>query len=377
MGEKVGIVIDGERFENFTEVEFNRSIDTFSTMGFLAPFEADRKEFRKLFRPFSYRSVNGLIEDKVRFTGTLMQADPVITPDSKAVSVSCYSLPAAMCDCCPPGSAYPLEFKGMTILQIGQTLASKFGLIAKIDANVSDDESAHAFQKTKLKRGPRGGRGKRGNKFARVALEPGDDAHGFLVKLASQIGLVMADNEVGNLVFSDSDATLGKPVAIFKEGQSPFVALKPEFHPQAYYSEITAFTPVKVRNKGSRHTEFNPFTRGKNIVRPHCFKLDNLLSPADAPAACFQRLGRMFGNMVSWSLEAIPTWRDPYGDLWNPNTTIKITAPDAMIYRETEMLIRDVTLRQDAGGETASLRLVLPGAFSGAMPEFLPWDEPP
>jgi hypothetical protein len=46
-----------------------------------------------------------------------------------------------------------------------------------------------------------------------------------------------------------------------------------------------------------------------------------------------------------------------------------------MIYRETEMLIRDVSLRQDPGGETAALHLVLPGAFSGAMPEFLPWDE--
>jgi prophage tail gpP-like protein len=163
MGEKVSLVIDGESFDNFTEVEFNRSIDTFSTMGFLAPFEADRKEFRKLFRPFTYRSVNGLIADKVQFTGTLMTPDPQITESSKSVAVSCYSLPAVMCDCCPPGGAYPLEFAGHTILQIAQTLASKFGLIAKLDENVSDDESDHAFQKAKLKRGPRGGRGKRGN----------------------------------------------------------------------------------------------------------------------------------------------------------------------------------------------------------------------
>src|SRR5262249_24970153 len=159
--------------------------------------------------------------------------------------------------------------------------------------------------------GPRGGRGKRGSKFARVALEPGDDAHGFLVKLAQQVGLVMGDNETGDLVFRDSDSTLGNPVADFVQGESPLVNVTPEFHPESYFSEVTAFTPVKVKNKGSKYTVFNDFTRGKNLVRPHCFKLDSLQTPADAPAACFARLGRMFGGAASWVIDGIPTWRDP------------------------------------------------------------------
>lgn len=83
----------------------------------------------------------------------------------------------------------------------------------------------------------------------------------------------------------------------------------------------------------------------------------------------------MFGNMVSYVVEGIPTWRDPKGNLWRPNTTITLKAPEAMIYRETEFLIRNVTLRQDAQSKTATLGLVLPGAFSGETPSRLPFEE--
>jgi prophage tail gpP-like protein len=72
----------------------------------------------------------------------------------------------------------------------------------------------------------------------------------------------------------------------------------------------------------------------------------------------------------------MPGWRDPQGDLWQPNKTMLLTAPRAMIYRRTELLIRSVTLRQKADVETASLELCLPGAFNGKTPDFMPWDEP-
>jgi hypothetical protein len=35
-----------------------------------------------------------------------------------------------------------------------------------------------------------------------------------------------------------------------------------------------------------------------------------------------------------------------------------------------------VTLKQTATKEWASFELVLPGAFNGAVPSFLPWEEP-
>lgn len=369
------LVIAGEEFRHFSDIEITKSIDTFGTAQFTAPFEASRKEFRRLFKPFGYNSINILVDKKVRLTGYMLGTDPRIDALTKAVAVQCYSLPAVLNDCCPPGTAYPLEFSGQTLLTIAQTIASKFGLTARFDDTVDSDEESHVFQKKKLKRGPRGGRGKRGNKFARCALEPGDNADEFLVKLAQQIGLVRADDETGRLVFRDSDATLGNPVARFEQGKQPLVTVQPEFKPQEYFTEITAFTAPTTRRKGSKYTVYNPFTRGQNLVRPHCFKLDSLQSPADAPAACWAKLGRMLGNCCSWTIDNIATWRDQNGDLWQPNTTVLVTAPDAMIYRTTELLIRDVVLRQSAESYTASLRVVLPGAFSGALPDQLPWED--
>jgi len=91
-------------------------------------------------------------------------------------------------------------------------------------------------------------------------------------------------------------------------------------------------------------------------------------------AAVEAKAGRMIGNAVSYSVQ-VATWRDPGGDLWAPNTTVKLTAPDAMIYSEYEFLIRSVQLERRRAASVATLDLVLPGAFSGTMPEAMPWDE--
>jgi prophage tail gpP-like protein len=99
--------------------------------------------------------------------------------------------------------------------------------------------------------------------------------------------------------------------------------------------------------------------------------------PAEVPDATKAELGRMFANVASWTISDLPTWRDPQGELWQPNTTVTVNAPYAFIYRDSELLVRSVRLRQDPkNGERADLNVVLPGAFSSEVPSFLPWDEP-
>jgi prophage tail gpP-like protein len=85
-------------------------------------------------------------------------------------------------------------------------------------------------------------------------------------------------------------------------------------------------------------------------------------------------LGRMVASVATYTVEDLPTWRDPAGKLWAPNTTIMITAPGAMIYKETELLIRAIKFKQTGDEETATLELVLPGSFGGTQPKALPWD---
>ena len=46
-----------------------------------------------------------------------------------------------------------------------------------------------------------------------------------------------------------------------------------------------------------------------------------------------------------------------------------------MIYREFEFEIRSVVYSKQPSSTSAVLTLAVPGAFSGKIPEALPWDE--
>ena len=102
------------------------------------------------------------------------------------------------------------------------------------------------------------------------------------------------------------------------------------------------------------------------------FKAPDTLN-ADVKAAVEAKAGRMFGNMAAYSV-TVSTWRDPQGDLWEPNTTVKLLAPGAMIYNEYEFVIRSVDLDVEGDKRTATLDLVIPGSFSGVIPKVLPWE---
>jgi prophage tail gpP-like protein len=229
--------------------------------------------------------------------------------------------------------------------QIAEVLAAPFGITVIVDpgANV----------------GPR---------FKRVRIKPTDKVGSFLTTLAKARGLVMRDDENGNLVFLNS-AKPGKSVVTFREGATPLMTVAATFSPQSYYSEITGLARTKAGRRGVGHTLKNEHL--PDVVRPLNFTIGDV-NAGDLPGAVKAKLARMFGNMISYVVE-VPTWRDPGGALWAPNTTATLFAPGAMIYKEVELLVRDVFLRAGQSSVTASIGLVLPGAFDGTQPESLPW----
>jgi hypothetical protein len=57
MSESLDLLLDGERFEHWDDIELVNSIDRFSTLSFSAPFQPERAEFPLAFRPFSFQPV--------------------------------------------------------------------------------------------------------------------------------------------------------------------------------------------------------------------------------------------------------------------------------------------------------------------------------
>lgn len=340
---EVALKIDGQRFRFWTELRLTRSLDAMDTLEFGAPFEVSAPGFREFFKPFSYKPLQVTIGGEFIFKGTMIGVVPSVTPTQKTINVSGYSRPGVLNDCTPPSPSDRLEFNDSPLPNIAATLAYPFGIPVQFKTDG-------------------------GAPFERVAIEPGSTILSFLSNLARQRSLVVSSTPEGRLLFQTS--ATGLPVASLRQGESPVISITPFFSPQSYFSHITGLSPLLMGTEGSIYTVKNPHLAG--VLRPFTFSAPDV-EGGDIRDAVAAKAGRMYGNMASYSVE-LSTWRDPAGELWEPNTSIVLQAPDAMIYEPYTFVIRSVRFNKDAISETATLNLVIPGSFNGETPEALPWD---
>lgn len=338
------IKLSGRAWRFWDDVEIIRSIDAYTVATFTSPFEADRREFREAFRPFTYLPAEISIGGELIDTGVRWDVSPSTDENSRRVAVSCYSKPGVLHRSDSPISLLPFEARGLTIKQIAQRVCEPFGIGVEVE-------------------------GDPGPPFKRVKQQLDGKVQSYLVELAQQRAFVLSSTPTGNVLLHKSKP-IGRPVARLAEGTPPVLAVTPTFNADEYYSEITGIVGRKVTRRGSKYTAQNP--RLHTSLRCQTFMIEDA-EKADAPAAVRARMGRMFANAFSVSVE-LPTWRDPQGRLWKPNTTVKLTAPNAMVFSEYEFLIRQVSLRRNTKSRTATLSLVMPGVFNSEIPPKFPWD---
>jgi len=335
----------GVAFGHWSEVELVRSLDGYSAVSLSGPFDHERLEVRRAFAPLEFPRVAVKVEGELVLTGYVRDTAPDVQATISSIGVTAYSIASELTTICVDPARLPLEFNGLDLRQIAQRV---------VTASIGEES---VFD------------GSPGGAFARVRAEPDTPIHSFIVDLARPRGFVLSDAPSGALWFR-AEAPLGLPVARLK-GQ-PLVRVRPRFEPDNWFSTVTARAKRKTGKTGAAYTEVNPLYRAEH-PRCHTLKLDDVES-ADAPTAAKAAVGRMIASVVSYTLDDLPTWRDPSGKLWTPNTTVTLVAPEAMVYRETELVIRTVTLKQSPEAETASLELVLPGTFGGSLPRGLPWE---
>jgi len=336
--------LGGKVFRHWTEARLTLSLDSMDTLELIAPFDTSSAEQRAKFRPFSFQTMQVQVGRSLAFNGTMVGTSPQLSASARTVELSAYSLPGVLNDCTVPASDFPLEFNGLGLKAIAAKVVAPFGLKVEFE-------------------------GEPGPTFERVALKPSQTVLSFLATLARQRNLVITNTPEGALLFVQSKEQ-AKPVANFTEGSSPLYGVSPFFSPQAYYSHITGIEVIVVGVLGSQHTVRNPRLAG--TLRPYNFQASDVTG-AELKTAVEAKAGRMFANMVSYQLN-INTWRDEFGEVWRPNTFITLEAPGAMVYSKTTLLIRSVELVSAAETETATLDVVLPGAFNGKAPEAFPWD---
>jgi prophage tail gpP-like protein len=347
MPESVAIEhVDGRRFGQWSEIEIQLGIDSYRAVSLSGPWDPERKDMRAAFEPLAFPRVTVTVGDELLVTGSVKDVAPSVDANQSSMGATVYSLAHELTECCAPPDLLPLEFNGMNLKQIAQRLGgSTFSLAVNLD-------------------------GAPGAPFARCRCEADQEMHAFLAELALQRGFVVSDTASGDLLFRSEGAT-GSPVARLS-GQ-PLGKVSAQFQPSRWFSHVTGRACKRAGTaNGSKYTQLNSLFRS-SFPRHTCATAGDTGS-ADVPRATKAIVGRMVASVATYTVEDLPTWRDPSGNLWEPNTTLMITAPGAMIYRETELLIRAVKLKQSGDEETATLELVLPGSFGGTLPKRLPWD---
>lgn len=336
--DEVAIIVDGEAFRFWETVSVTRTIDQMDTFSLTAPSS-------RVFTPLSFSSVSVSVGGAPLFTGTLLNVQPTVDAGKLVDDVSGYSLPGVLNDCTMPASALDmLEFSGQTLREIASELLKPFG----ISAEFADDA---------------------GPVFDLVAIAESDKVLTFLASLATQRNLVIGSSPEGALVFSAP--TGGTPVARLAQGIAPLTSVMPVFNPQKYYSDITGVEPVILGLAGQVHTVKN--TRLSAVVRPYTYVVLDTTG-GDLKTAVEAKAARMFAGAVVFSL-GVATWRDANGNLWAPGSTIELDSEAAKVFGPYEFLIRSVTFRSSPAGRTATLDVVPPTAFTGKIPERMPWDE--
>jgi len=211
-----------------------------------------------------------------------------------------------------------------------------------------------------------------GPDFTEVSIEPTEKIMSFLTKLAKQRCLLFTNTKKGELLFFN--ARQEKAHAQFSEGNIPLLSVKPKFAAQGFFSHITGFINTGEEYPSHSLTLENRYLINKGIMRHNSTDIDDAENERDLENAVRAYAGRMFADCVAFELNC-DGHHNERGEFFKKGMTVCVHAPTAMITRETNFIARNVKIMRNADtGKTAMLTLVLPGSFTGNLPEVFPWE---
>jgi prophage tail gpP-like protein len=342
----VSIIIDGEKFTGFTGYNLTLAYDTFDTFSFSAPYDPEIKELRKIIQPFTFKSCEVYYNDVLMFRGTLLTPDPELTDQSSEITLEGYPLCGVLNDCMVPPTKYPLQCMGLTLRGIAEAACEPYSIPIIFEGDV-------------------------GPEFTEVSIEPTDKILDFLTKLSKQRNLLFTNNAKGQLVFFNPKTE--KPFVSFVEGNSPLISIKPKFSAQDFFSHVTGFGKTDAEYPSVSYTFENKYLIKKGIIRHQSLTVEDAETINDLENSVRAHAGRMFADCVNFELLCNGHVNEK-GELFRKGMTVCALSPSAMILRETNFIARSIKLSRTTEGKTTTLSLVLPGSYTGEIPEALPWE---
>lgn len=341
MTEKISILINGKRFENWESVDVNLSLDSIDTFSLGTSMSPENIDFVKSFEPFKYPEIQVLANGEELLTGVIFPKS--VSIGSKNISIAGASKPGILNKLPVPPDKYPLELKNQDLRQIGTLMAGYYGVDVELSGSVGAPFSPA------------------------VSPAPAESVLSFLVKLAKKRSFLVSNTVKGALDFFVPGAS--SVISPLHQGEMPLLDAKCDFDDENMFTSVTGFGAAEAGRDPESFTV--PVIDLPGINRPFVYTV------SDSQGASLQdtikfKAGRLFANAIKTSVEVLG-WRGVNGKIWQSGDFISLLAPGVYFYNETKLMIRDISLKRTAKEESASLEIVFPGVYSGELPKKFPW----
>lgn len=293
-------------------------------------------EIRARIKPVGYEPVEVYIGDENIITGKLDK--PSASMASAALTIEGRSPAGQLVDCNIKGA---VQFGNQTLGTIGRKIAAPFGVRVVT---------------------PLGDSARLGDQ---VVTSDGDTAAGFLQRIGLDMGWLWRSFPDGALALHRPDAK-GPPVARLVEGQGVFMDCRLSVDASALYSDYTVKAAV-----GSWESVTDNATDSKvRLYRPKIITgTDGSFREVGAKA----KMERALAVSAAVSVEVdVGDWYTDDGVLFEPGQFLEVTSETSLwLTRPILFQIAATSMSLSGSGRLATLRLILPGTYSGEA--VLPW----
>lgn len=342
----VTIKIAGALVPQWEDISVTRSIDAFGTYRASRPWDITSDDDRDRYRPYQYRTVAVNIGSDKVITGILLSVTPSAAPGKNSIGVAGYSLPGILSDCTPSPSSYPLRWTNAALDIIAERLCEGYSIAVEVAADI-------------------------GPAFQRAAMKPTEKILPYLIKLGKQRGVLISDTPDGALLLQTAPA--GGSSASLNGGKYPAAGpTQVTYDGQKRFSTVTALCDGWWADFLGQSSKSIFEDSSMPVARHLVTQMPDTQAGMLADAAQSYH-GRLLAESISYRVPVV-SWRNQDGELWQPGTIVTYKDPGAMIYSETDLLIRSVQYERRANVLSAVLTLVLPEAYNGGIRDSYPWD---
>lgn len=333
------IKINGNNYLFFNQLNIDLKLDSIaSTFSFVARFNPNNENHKKLFKPLSYNKVEIFNDaDNLIFTGVIVNHSFASGSTSNLVNVSGYSLPGILEDCTIPVRNYPLESTNRSLKDISERLCGLFGVKVIIDSSVGNDAN---------------------RVYKKSVASPTDTIKSYLSKLTSQRNVVLShDNKGRVLLFKPNGES--KPKYSFNSQNALVMSLK--VNGQGLHSLISVVRQPSSDNAGvsTQDSIENPLIP---IFRPTTKVLSSGEDTDTKNAADNELASELKAITLDVELNKL------FDDIF-PGDIIEIVNPEIYIFSKVNFMVSSVKFSVDNTSQRTSINLVLPETYTSKVPK--------